>query len=448
MPTTASFSPPPGDRELELTGFQHLARGEYSEAIETFRAQWDSRIELQESAGVWIPKGGPAHNLGICFLYLGNDAEGLSWILRAFTEDVIQESEKRRCHHLPASRVLRGICGVPEARLLDVEDRVFELRSNAIMWMQRRLEIPAQNSIDGIVTQCSAYAAYSFNNDTKVTGLIASSRFRDAERICVEWYERLSRFQAQVGARIHKGHVLFNLGLSQVYLEKFSEALRNFRLAFIENVLSEATGEDATTSASYRNLVSVFDVEPAVLEDLAAAVRSAAAVQAILRPEELDQHISLAGSQRARPAAEYLVPKYGIETIPGTLDKRVFVGGGYALMPILKVIREEVEHLGFIPIMATDTVIPEGRYEEYCIRWVQNCRYAIFEMTLNGGHITELNEARNSKGNISVKEVYMCQDETRRLPRTAHGFLKEHKEAEGYVTIDELRTSVRRFLPT
>ena len=138
--------------------------------------------------------------------------------------------------------------------------------------------------------------------------------------------------------------------------------------------------------------------------------------------------------------------KYSVNNPPGNIENRVFIGGSYILMPILREIEETVEESGFQPIIAYDFDIPKEKTREYTLRLLYQCGYAILEETLAGGHIVEL--ARASGFNkFRILQIYMCMDERRDPPSSLSIMVWQTEPLPyGYVTINELKDIVLNFL--
>lgn len=139
-------------------------------------------------------------------------------------------------------------------------------------------------------------------------------------------------------------------------------------------------------------------------------------------------------------------PKYSVDSPPGKIENRVFIGGNYVLMPILRMIEDIVRESGFQPIVAYDFDIPLDKTREYTLRLLYQCRLAIFEETLGDGHTVEI--ARSSGfGEITILQIYMTMNESREPPKTMSIMVWQSKPPpEGYLTIGELREIVRSFL--
>ena len=138
--------------------------------------------------------------------------------------------------------------------------------------------------------------------------------------------------------------------------------------------------------------------------------------------------------------------KFSVDGPPGTIENRVFIGGNYALMPILREIAKSVREVGFQPIIAYDFEIPKDKTREYSLRLVYQCKYAIFELTIPDGQLVEAVRA-NMASEINILQLYMAMDNTKKPPKTVSTMVWQSKPPpEGYITIQELRLMVKYFL--
>lgn len=146
------------------------------------------------------------------------------------------------------------------------------------------------------------------------------------------------------------------------------------------------------------------------------------------------------------PEAVFQYPKYSVDAPPGKIDRRVFIGGDYMLMPILREIKKVVIESGYQPILASDFDMPKDRTRELSFRLLMQCKFAIFELTLSAGQISEMEKALTFP-EIRVLPVFMAQDEERIPPRELSVMITQiNPQPQGYITIDELKQKVREFL--
>jgi len=138
--------------------------------------------------------------------------------------------------------------------------------------------------------------------------------------------------------------------------------------------------------------------------------------------------------------------KYSVDNPPRNIENRVFIGGNYILMPIIRKIEETVEEAGFQPIIAYDFDIPKEKTRDYTVRLLFQCGYAILEETLAGGHLVELARA-GGFNKFRILQVYMCMNERRDPPSTLSIMVWQTEPLpHGYVTINELKDIVFEFL--
>jgi len=140
------------------------------------------------------------------------------------------------------------------------------------------------------------------------------------------------------------------------------------------------------------------------------------------------------------------VRKYSVDNPPGKVENRVFVGGSYVLMPILRRIEKTVEAYGFQPIIAYDFDIPRNMTRDYTLRLLYQCRYAVFEVTLENGHMVEIVRASGFR-ELRILQVYMALNEDREPPKTMSIMVwQAEPPPQSYLTIDELDERVKAFL--
>lgn len=139
------------------------------------------------------------------------------------------------------------------------------------------------------------------------------------------------------------------------------------------------------------------------------------------------------------------IPKYDIENPPGTFEKRVFIGGSYRFISLLEEIYKAVMDCDFTPIFAREFGIPEGTTRHSAKRLVQQCKYAIFEVSIDGGYFFEMEDAE------AYSCITLCLWEASHgstpmiseMARTHDVFTNNNKS---YRDISELCTHVYNFL--
>jgi hypothetical protein len=140
------------------------------------------------------------------------------------------------------------------------------------------------------------------------------------------------------------------------------------------------------------------------------------------------------------------VKKYSVNGPPGQVENRVFIGGNYVLMPILRELENVVFGSGFQPIIAYDFDIPKEKTRDYTLRLLFQCKYAIFEETLAGGQMAEIARASGFQ-QLKVLQLYMAMNEKKEPPNTLSIMVwQTEPPPQGYLTIQELREIVLTFL--
>jgi len=136
---------------------------------------------------------------------------------------------------------------------------------------------------------------------------------------------------------------------------------------------------------------------------------------------------------------------------PGKIDYRVFIGGNYALMPILRFVGDIVVREGLQPIIAADFDIPRDKTNEYSQRLLLQCRRAIFECTIGNGHSLEIQKVLDSGAmGISMLLLYMTQIPGREFPNTVTSMIRSlaNPRPQGYISLGEMDNLILGFLRT
>jgi hypothetical protein len=140
------------------------------------------------------------------------------------------------------------------------------------------------------------------------------------------------------------------------------------------------------------------------------------------------------------------------DCLPGDIPTRVFIGGNYELAPILRLLKAFVIQEGLIPIFVGDYSIPKGKTNEYSMRLLFQCSRAVFEATIDNGHLMEIQKVA---GELYIKTllVYMCYDENKSFPKNMSFMVKDvplpmhgYKSKQGYRSFAELRMIISDFI--
>jgi hypothetical protein len=139
-----------------------------------------------------------------------------------------------------------------------------------------------------------------------------------------------------------------------------------------------------------------------------------------------------------------------IDQVPGKEDDRVFVGGNYDEMPVLREIARFVRECGKVPILAYDFDVPLDKISDYDFRLLHQCKRAIFEITMTNGHHYEIMAGLSY--NVTEYLMYQTRDEKREVPPTVTSMLKSLNAQGvkptyfGYMTFAEAKDYIEKIL--
>lgn len=85
--------------------------------------------------------------------------------------------------------------------------------------------------------------------------------------------------------------------------------------------------------------------------------------------------------------------RYSINSPRGNFGDRVFIGGDYRHGAVIQDIAEATKDISLTPIVVGDFNIPDGDVRVASFILLRQCKYAIFDVTIDGGHIAELERA-------------------------------------------------------
>lgn len=137
-----------------------------------------------------------------------------------------------------------------------------------------------------------------------------------------------------------------------------------------------------------------------------------------------------------------------LDCLPGTHDRRVFIGGNYLSIKSIRDVKDAVYRLNadFIPILPYDDFqIPPGQVYDTDLRLLHNCKYAIFEVTNPGGELFEI--ARCAEYKVNTLLVYQARGFTNAPPNVKTMLLESGPhEHRSYLNERQLEHIVDEFL--
>jgi tetratricopeptide (TPR) repeat protein len=246
-----------------------------------------------------------------------------------------------------------------------------------------------------------------------------------------EYRKALSeRLQAQGKTiRYHKGGLCHQIGYCLFLQRNNDEAKKYFLYAFIEDCI---TLDSFPEMPAFKNLYSVYQIS---YQDLRALFRKVRA--------DYEQAIPLAPEDYL---AEYLKLGNTIESVAVTRDTKVFVGGNYRNIALLRHVEDTVREAGLSPIMPLNFQASEAEIYMHAMRLLKDCGSAIFEITFDAGHLMEIERAM---GFIERKNILLLYQQTQKDERHYTRMLWSTEVVqEGYMHIRDLTESVNKFIET
>lgn len=290
--------------------------------------------------------------------------------------------------------------------------------------------------------------------------LMTDGDFPKVVEIFKKQYKYVKKLEAKLpeGQKYHKAGALHNWGfftLMQEIPEKVSQGYMKILLAYIEDLLDFETTEQAHNLPAYRTLAK----NPLIIETLPELIQ-----KEVEKRRERNQiprdpmDILKPMSTRTSEALKKTVPVTLEQVRPslhawldgrGVKEKRVFIGGSYKNIAILNHIADIVRDFEFVPIMPIDMpALSEPSYEtlihDTSLEMLQECSFAIFEVTMSNGHLMEIERARDFS-HLKMILVYQTIKHDERPMITRMLWIKEI-EKKGYRNFSELTTIIDSFL--
>lgn len=290
---------------------------------------------------------------------------------------------------------------------------------------------------------------------------IIAGKFQEAEKIFNGQYDLIRSYEDKLpkGKRHHKGAPLHNTGfaiLLQNDPKRTAEGYQKIFLAFIEDLLDFPTIENVHNAPAYKALLSNPFVTTDLLKLIEAEVERRKAGHNVPRqPEDVLKPIEPKTQEVTKQPIRITIKqvKYAVDDWlekKGKKDNRVFIGGNYKNIALLKHIAQIVRDLGFFDIMPID--LPETSDESYeelihdiSIEMLSKCSYAIFEVSISNGHLMEIERAKDFKGQLNVILVYQVHRDGE-SPFITRMLMSKNFEKKPYRNFSELTTTISTFL--
>jgi hypothetical protein len=139
------------------------------------------------------------------------------------------------------------------------------------------------------------------------------------------------------------------------------------------------------------------------------------------------------------------IRKYSLSKIPGEYGRRIFIGGNYDNITVLREIQKIVSDLGYQPILALEFDVPTERVHDVDLLLLRNCKYSVFEITMPNGHLMELERAKDY--GVRTLMVFQARDEKRKPPPSISSMvLSLDLPIYGYLNFEDLKKRILEFL--
>lgn len=276
-------------------------------------------------------------------------------------------------------------------------------------------------------------------------------RYAKAEELFRKELKLIFEWQAKKNKPIHKGAPLHMLGICLLYQNKINVALRFFLLAYIEDTLNvgldlESEADLAPASLMLRNVFRI-DVNflKAIKEYVAKLKKEGKWAQARNPAKILEAILNITNVRNLLNLCKSLpkvVPKQPIDPLPGTWDKRVFIGGDYDHLSILREIQDAVIRSGFQPILPYDFLVPEDLIHHHDLMLLHCCRLAIFEVSSPAGQLMEIERAKD----YDVDAILFYTDRDGPPHSLTSMVLTAGYTMQSYSDISDLKDKISRWL--
>ncbi len=284
----------------------------------------------------------------------------------------------------------------------------------------------------------------------KYAVFIHTQQYPEALSIIKDLYNKMLDWQQKYGQRFHKGYPIHNIGYTFHLQANHEEALKYFILAYVEDLLSADRLEEADATPAGQTLLLGYKYSPELLELLKRKVSGLKKQDGIpLQPEEVVQELgkSKTGYQDIKGKIEVQVKEHRLRKFTifdSEWETRVFMGGsGDAIINKMRDIVDKIG--GYDPVVVVDFNMPNDMtiYNK-CLTLLHSCKYAIFDLSMSGGQIVEIERAPD----YGIKTLAVCQaDKEHFITQVLKSCLEDRRiEYKSYTDFSELENLFCGFL--
>jgi hypothetical protein len=264
---------------------------------------------------------------------------------------------------------------------------------------------------------------YQFHEQAAL-GFIEKKDYKAAEQ---EYKTLLGKIQALENnkVRYHKGGPYHQIGYCLFLQGRSADAALYFLHAFIEDSITLDSFPDLP---AFKTLHGVYQISYEDLRTLFTKIKDDIRNNIPLYPED------------------YLKTYFasGKKIVSVRRETKVFVGGNYRNIAILRYIEEIVRKSELSPILASNFRVDESEIYLHAMWLLEDCGSAIFEITFDAGHLMEIERATKFINNRNILLLYQqLEKEEKHYTRMLWGV---EVEQMGYMHIDELAKNIGEFL--
>ncbi|MGO9643657.1 MAG: hypothetical protein ACLPY5_02800 [Candidatus Bathyarchaeia archaeon] len=283
--------------------------------------------------------------------------------------------------------------------------------------------------------------------------LLRRGFYSDAQAIHEVRYQLTIDRQSLRKKRLHKGSPLFEIAICSIARGQHPEAIISLLAAFVEDILSESDKYSVELSRpAYTILTNTawgYGLPQNLLETLNHfTVRSRCKRDPRLIVTKFLGQYKITHLERSPMIQQTSVPNlpsltfntYTSSSLPGSREKRVFIGGTHGNYVVIGLIENIVNELGYQPIIANQFIQDENVIDkDHCFNLLRNSAFALFEVSVPNGWQVEVEHA-SGKG-IPLLCLFQGAKPSRHISSMIKGY-----QNVGWKTYDDLKDTIKEFL--
>jgi len=304
-----------------------------------------------------------------------------------------------------------------------------------------------------------ANAANFRNLENSAIIALYQENFNNAVNFFQQAYRSLLDIQIQERRGIHKGSILYNLGIAVLGRNQENaqiQSLDNILLAYIEDTINTEYDfeDDADRAPAGRFLIDGFVIQLRLLREIKRISRDlknnadnwlhAYDPQVILN--EALQFVGVDTNNLIELCQRRDINLGPVPLgFPQPVDRRVFIGLNYdTFTHLIPEIRLAVIQRNYVPILVRDVIIPPTvNVHDVSLLLLHTCRYAVFDITDLAGQLMELERARD----YNIKVLIIRSDPVGHPPHISGMINSLGYPIQTYQDMADLRQLIINFLP-